>query len=449
MNKTYRTNCIAVIFSLIASVCPVDGQAKQRGETFPDGSMMGRWFNAPANANDALAGRAQYVITQHGVRDDSCTVQTEAIQRVIDMAAQRGGGVVVVPKGVFLSGSLFFRPGTALHLVEGAVLKGSDDISHFKIIDTRLEGRCIKYFAALVNAIGVDGFSITGSGTINGNGLRYWRSFWLRREVNPQCTNLEEMRPRLVYIAQSKDVRLDGVRLINSPFWTCHLYLCERARLTNLFIFAPGHPVKAPSSDAVDVDVCRDVLIERCRISVNDDAIALKGGKGPDAWQLPGNGANERVVIRHCDFDFCHSALTVGSESLLSRNIVMDHCTVKGAQRLLWLKMRPDTEQKYELIRVSNVQGNVGTMLYVKPWTQFFDLKGGKGFLKSEAHDIVMSNISLKCRKAIDIEPAADQFSISRFTFKNISVQATDSAWHCDAIDKVEVKDVEVNGMRM
>lgn len=84
------------------------------------------------------------------------------------------------------------------------MLKGSDDISHFDVIDTRLEGQNLKYFAALVNAIGVDGFTLSGEGKINGNGLRFWKSFWLRRQVNPQCTNLEELRPRLVYIADSK-----------------------------------------------------------------------------------------------------------------------------------------------------------------------------------------------------------------------------------------------------
>lgn len=99
-----------------------------------------------------------------------------------------------------------------------------------------MEGQNLKYFAALVNAIGVDGFTISGEGRINGNGLRYWKSFSLRRQVNPKCTNLEELRPRLVHIADSKDVQLSGVRLENSPFWTTHLYRCENVKLLNLHI---------------------------------------------------------------------------------------------------------------------------------------------------------------------------------------------------------------------
>lgn len=192
-------------------------------EKFPDGTPIPDWFYQYDAVDVAKLGQT-YRITDYGVVDnDSNLVQTEAIQAVIDKASAQGGGVIVIPRGTFLSGSLFFKPGTHLHLEEGGVLKGSDDISNFAIVDTRIEGQSLKYFAALVNADGVDGFTITGKGTINGNGLRYWKSFWLRRKVIPKCTNMDELRPRLVYISNCKDVQLEGVSLINSPFWTTHL----------------------------------------------------------------------------------------------------------------------------------------------------------------------------------------------------------------------------------
>lgn len=231
-------------------------------ERFPDGTPIPDWFADSRVVPVEELGRI-YRITDYGVLNDSTLLQTEQIQAVIDKAAQEGGGVICIPQGTFLSGSLFFKPHTHLYLEKGAVLKGSDDISHFDVIDTRLEGQNLKYFAALVNAIGVDGFTLSGEGKINGNGLRFWKSFWLRRQVNPQCTNLEELRPRLVYIADSKDVQLSGVRLENSPFWTTHLYRCENVKLLNLSIFAPRSPVKAPSSDAIDIDVCKNVLVKR------------------------------------------------------------------------------------------------------------------------------------------------------------------------------------------
>lgn len=222
-------------------------------EKFPDGTPVSDWFKDSKIVDINTLGK-KYILTDYGVINDSTLLQTEKIQSAIDAAAQNGGGVIVIPKGTYLSGALFFKPKTHLHLEEGAVLKGSDDISNFPIIDTRMEGQSLKYFAALVNADKVDGFTLSGKGTIDGNGLRYWKSFWLRRKVNPQCTNMDELRPRLVHISHSNNVQLSGVRLINSPFWTTHLYKCNHIKILNLYIFSPERPVKAPSTDAIDID---------------------------------------------------------------------------------------------------------------------------------------------------------------------------------------------------
>lgn len=421
---------------IMASVClRLYGQA-----AFPDGTPIGEWFSE----NNFIEPGKCYVITDYGVLDDSLEVQTAAIQRVIDMVSENGGGTVVIPAGTFLSGSLFFRPGTRLMLEEGAVLKGSDDISDFAIIDTRMEGRCLKYFAGLVNAEGVDEFSITGKGTINGNGLRFWKSFWLRRQVNPECTNLEELRPRLVYIAGCRNVHIEGIRLENSPFWTTHLYRCEKVRIWNVDIYAPSEPVKAPSSDAIDIDVCADVHIRGCNISVNDDAIALKGGKGPWADKDPGNGPNMRVIIEDCHFGYCHSALTCGSESVHNRNIIFRNSQVDDAERLLWLKMRPDTPQNYEYILVDGITGKAGSFLYVKPWTQFFDLGDRKDIPMSYSSDVTMRNIRMSCRVFFDVKPAPEQYRLEDFVFENLVISAEDTTCDRTLVDGFVWKNVSV-----
>lgn len=437
---TINLRFIALLFmASAASVCVIAAKDK-----FPDGTPVPEWFSQTDVVNVADLGR-QYRITDYEVANDSTVVQTEKIQKVIDAAAENGGGVVVIPRGTFLSGSLFFKPKTHLHLEEGAVLKGSDDISNFKIIETRLEGQSLKYFAALVNAVRVDGFTITGKGTINGNGHRYWRSFWLRRQVNRQCTNLEELRPRLVYIAECRDIQLSGVSLINSPFWTTHLYKVENAKLLNLNIFAPASPVKAPSSDAVDMDVCRNILIKGCKVSVNDDAMVFKGGKGPGAENDERNGMNEYIIVEDCDFGFCHSAMTLGSESLHTRNVIFRNSTVDGVTRVLWLKMRPDTKQLYEHITVSGITGSAKAFLYIKPWTQFFDLKGGKSFLKSCGQNLTMKDCAVKCGIAFDIERADDQFELKDFTFKDIKLTAEKTGILREAVKNCKVKNVVIN----
>ena len=419
-------------------------------EIFPDGTPIPEWFREHRVVSVKELGK-QYCITNYGVQNDSTILQTERIQAVIDKAAQDGGGVICIPKGTFLSGSLFFRPRTHLYLEKGATLKGSDDISHFDVIDTRLEGQNLTYCAALVNVIGVDGFTLSGEGKINGNGLRFWKSFWLRRQVNPQCTNLEELRPRLVYIADSKNVQLSGVRLENSPFWTTHLYRCENVKLLNLSIFAPHSPVKAPSSDAIDIDVCKNVLVKGCYMSVNDDAIALKGGKGPWADQdKVNNGSNLNIIIEDCVWGFCHSALTCGSESIHNRNILVRRCRVEHAQRLLWLKMRPDTPQNYEYIQLEDITGSAINFLFAQPWTQFFDLKDRKDVPYSYSSHVTMRNIQLDCDVLFAVKKDETQYKLSDFLFENLKITARKSGEICkDYIHNLQIRNVTVNGVHL
>lgn len=412
-------------------------------ENFPDGTLIPDWFRQNEIVNIETLGK-KYNIAEYGVRNDSALLQTEKIQSVIDRAASDGGGVVIIPKGTYLSGALFFKPKTHLYLEKGAVLKGSDDISNFPIVDTRIEGQSLKYFAALINADGVDGFTISGKGTINGNGTRYWKSFWLRRKVIPKCTNMDELRPRLVYISHCNDVQLSGVNLINSPFWTTHLYRCNNVKLLNLHIFAPSAPVKAPSSDGIDIDVCSNVLVKNCYLSVNDDAIALKGGKGPWADTDPNNGSNTNIIIEDCTYGFCHSGLTCGSESIHNRNIIMRRCKISNATRLLWLKMRPDTPQRYEYILVEDITGDAKSFLLVKPWNQFADLKGRKDIPMSYSDHVTMRNIDLECDIFFNVAKS-DQYQLTNFTFENLNIRARQGECNKELIRPFIWKDVKIN----
>lgn len=396
------------------------------GETFPDGKPISDWFKQVEPVDVASLGK-RYVITDYGVKRDSTILQTEAIQAVINRAAAEGGGVVVVPRGVYLSSSIFFLKGTHLHLEEGAVLKGSDDISHFPVVRTRIEGRTINYFPALVNADGLDGFTITGQGTLDGNGLRFWKSFWLRRAVNPKCTNIEELRPRLVYLSNCTNARLDSITVKNSPFWSTHYYKCSFLKLTNLRIVSPYKPVKSPSTDAIDLDVCHDVLIKNCYLSVNDDAIALKGGKGPWADKDPDNGGNYDIIIEDCTYGFCHSTLTCGSECLHARNIIQRRCTVHEARLLLNLKMRPDTPQIYEHILVTDIKGDAKRLLHIAPWRQFFDLQGREDIPISYAHDITIRNLDMDCEVFFAAQ-RSEHYVLKNFSFENLDIRASKNA---------------------
>ncbi len=436
---------LLVVLSVVLSNSSVEG--KNLNECFPDGRPMSQWFLDKTKIPLEKLGR-QFVITSFGAVNDSTILQTESIQRAINEAAAQGGGVVVIPKGIFLSGALFFKPKTHLYVSEGAVLKGSDDIANYPKIPSRMEGQSLDYFAALVNAYGVDGFTITGKGTIDGNGQKYWESFWERRRQNKNCTNLEVSRPRLLFIWNCKNVQVQDVKLHNSGFWTSHYYQCKNVKILDLHIFSPHTVLKAPSTDAIDLDACTDVLVSGCYLSVNDDAIALKGGKGPFADQDPNNGENTNILIENCEFGFCHSALTCGSEAIHNKNILMRNCHINDAMRVLWLKMRPDTPQKYEFVSVENITGQAFSLLYVKPWTQFFDLQGRKDVPLSFCENISMKHIDLKCEVFFDVA-IGESNRLKDFTCEDLSIVAKNGSFDHSMIQGIQIKNVFVNKKKM
>lgn len=428
-------------FLIVATCCSLQLFSQEK---FPDGKIIPDWFYKNEKTDINGLGK-NFLITDYGVVNDSTLLQTEQIQAVIDLASDNGGGVIVIPEGTYLSGALFFKPGTHLHLEEKAVLKGSDDISNFPVIETRMEGQNLKYFSALINVDKVDGFTLSGNGKVDGNGERYWKSFWLRRRVIPKCTNMDELRPRLLHISHSNNVQVSDVRLVNSPFWTTHIYKCDSVKLLNLHIFSPSFPIKAPSTDAIDIDACKNVLVKGCYMSVNDDAIALKGGKGPWADQDPDNGGNCDIIIEDCTFGFCHGVLTCGSESIYNHNIILRRCNLDQAKRLLWLKMRPDTPQQYKYILVEDIKGNVRNCIFIAPWTQFYDLKDRKDMPVSYSSYITMRNIHLDCDSFFAVEKSK-QYKLSNFCFDNLTITAKkDVKIDENIIDALVMRKVEIN----
>ena len=414
-----------------------------KNDFFPDGTPIADWFyETTVPALEELG--TPYVLTDYNILDDG-NIYTKEIQKLIDTIHENGGGVLVVPKGTYRTGSLYFKQGVQLYISEGGILLGSDDINDYDIKETRIEGETCLYFTALINADGIDGFTICGPGTIDGNGLKSWKAFWQRRTWNPKCTNKDEQRPRLIYISNCKNVLLADLHLQNAHFWTTHVYKSHHVKYLNCTITSPAAPVKAPSTDAIDLDVCSDVLVKNCYLEVNDDSVVLKGGKGPWADTAEENGSNERILIEDCEYGFCHGCLTCGSESVHNRNIIMRRIKVHTGNNLLWLKMRPDTPQHYEYILVEDVEGKITNFININPWTQFFDLKGREDIPLSYADHITMRNCCCECDIFFCVKKEESQYKLSEFLFENLDIRAKEECLDRSAMAGWEMKNVRLD----
>ena len=412
-------------------------------EFFPDGiTPVDDWFYNYDIPKLCDLG-TQYKITDYGAMDDG-KIHTAEIQAAIDHAYENGGGVVVVPRGTYISGSLFFKAGVNLYLEEGATLFGSDDISDYKLCDTRLGGKSLYYFAALINADHNDGFTLCGKGCVDGNGERAWKAFWLRMKWNKNLAGVDEQRARLLYVSNSSNVTIAEATLKNSQFWSTHIYKCDHVRYLGCTIQAPHGTLRAPCSDAIDIDACHDVLIKGCRLDVNDDSVVLKGGKGDEELEISGNGDNQRIIVEDCSYGYCHGVLTFGSESMYDKNIIIRRCNVEETIYMLWFKLRTDTRQHYEYVRMEDVHCEKARS-FLK-LGKFGD--EGKLGLDSMVNHVTMKNCSCNCSIFYDVTLEEDT-QAHDFTLENITVNCNESRFDRELVKNTVISNVVVNGAEL
>jgi alpha-L-rhamnosidase len=387
------------------------------------------------------------VITDHGAKGDGQTLNTKAIQSAIDECAKDGGGVIVVPRGVFITGSIFLKPGVNLLVEKDGVLKGSGDTKDYPKMKTRIEGHFEEWLPALVNADKCDHLRISGPGTLDGNGAPFWKAFGDQRKVDPKAKNLDVPRPRLALIQNSDDVQISGVVFKDSSLWNLHLYRCKNVVVEkSRFEVPPG--AKCPSTDGTDIDSCQNVTVRDCVYSVDDDCVCLKGSKGPFALQDKDSLPVEHIVVTGCTFERGHGVVTLGSEATVIRDVVVENCRVTGKIPLVRIKVRPDTPQHYEDIHYRNITlAGGGAIIECRPWAQYFDLRGQPP-PQSVVKNVTVSDIKGSFGSFGEIVGNAET-TISDITLENIDVTLKDAHLKLSGVKNITTKNVKVNGEAM
>ncbi|MFD1788340.1 glycoside hydrolase family 28 protein [Sphingomonas floccifaciens] len=296
-------------------------------------------------------------IRSHGAIGDGRTVNTRAIQAAIDACARAGGGMIAVPAGVFVSGSIILKPGVGLELRKDGVLKGSPSLADYPIVMRRfVEAYPEPLRLALVNATGNHGLRIVGPGTLDGNGDPFWRMFFDKPPETLNGNKVVYAFPQLCSIEDCNDVLVSGVTFKDPAFWNLHLYRCRRGAIEDCRFVVP-HVIRAPSSDGVDLDSCQDMVVRRCHFSVDDDCIALKGTQGAGAAAYAEAPPVERIHIHDCVFEHGLGCVTYGSNATVVRDVRVERITNIGDIPTIRFKVRPDTPgQVYEKLRVKGVR---------------------------------------------------------------------------------------------
>ena len=189
-----------------------------------------------------------------GAKSDSVTLNTQIIQSAIDQLYSEGGGTVVIPTGMFLTGTLYLKDNVELNLEQGSILYGSTNPIDYPENELKVKSGTGK---ALIYANGQRNISVTGKGTINGQGNA---PVWL---LGDNASG----RPKIIYFVDCRNVMVDGITLTNSAFWVSDYLACDYVVINGVKIYSYGNH----NNDGIDID-SKNVVVSNCIIESDDDA---------------------------------------------------------------------------------------------------------------------------------------------------------------------------------
>lgn len=335
-------------------------------------------------------------IEKYGARGDGLTSNTDAIRRAVEACHAAGGGTVFIPRGLWLTGPVVLKSNVNLHVSTGAVLQFTDRTEEYPMVKTNWEGLEAIRAQSPLYAADVENIAITGGGVIDGAGDA-WRPVKKSKLTPPEWEHLvksggvlneagntwyptaralkgslvkrpgviaegydiakaeeirEFLRPNLLSIVRSKRVLLEGVTFQNSPAWCLHPLLTQHLTLRSLTV---RNPWNAQNGDGVDIESCRNVLVDQCTFDVGDDGICIKSGRDEEGRKR--GVPTEDVIVQHSTVFHGHGGFVIGSEmSGGARNIFVSDCNFLGTDVGLRFKTTRGRGGIVEKIYVDNIR---------------------------------------------------------------------------------------------
>ena len=311
-----------------------------------------------------------FSIVRYGAVADGVTLNTKSINAAVEACSKKGGGVVLIPPGMWLTGPVVLKSNVNLHLQRSAVLQFTDDFDQYPLVEANWEGVPQMRNQSPLSANGANSIAVTGSGIIDGGGDAWrmvkkdkltesaWKKLvgsggvlsedkktWYPSDKSLKGAGLKSpgvisaektpaffteikdfLRPNLLVFENCKKVLLEGVTFQNSPAWCLHPLMSEDITINNLQVKNPWY---AQNGDGLDLESCKNVVIKNSVFDVGDDGICIKSGR--DAEGRKRAMPTENVLIQNCTVYHAHGGFVVGSEmSGGARNIYVNDCTFIG-----------------------------------------------------------------------------------------------------------------------
>lgn len=438
-------------------------------------------------------------ITEFGATGDGIFKNTEAIAKALNHVSEKGGGKVIIPSGIWLTGPITLKSNVNLWLANGAVLLFSRDFNDYPLQKVSFEGLSSYRCVSPINALGAVNIAITGDGIIDGSGDA-WRPVKKMKMTDNQWNNIvrsggvlskdgkmwfpsagarkgnevistinfqvdennkelkeikDFLRPVMVNLIECKQVLLDGPTFQNSPAWNLHPLMCEDVIIRNLSIRNPWY---SQNGDGLDLESCKNALVYNNTFDVGDDAICLKSGKDKDGRDR--NLPTENVIIKNNVVYHAHGGFVVGSEmSGGVKNVHVSNCSFIGTDIGLRFKSTRGRGGVVENIYISNINMTnivteaIGFNLFYGGTTPNFEENDKKAALKEDQHhiteetpsfrDIFMENIHVAGAQKAAFFMGLPEMNLKNIQLKNSVLKADQGIEIIDA-DGMQFSNVKI-----
>lgn len=339
-------------------------------------------------------------IVRYGAKADGVTLNTSAITQAIDLANGAGGGTVLIPNGLWLTGPIKLKNNVNLHIEKGAVLQFSNNRDDYPIVETTWEGQKSYRCQAPIWAVGLENIAITGQGIVDGSGevwkfvkknkltttqwrkllesggvigkkedtwfpteqsrygnedVKEWANLWAEGKTLADYETVRDfLRPNMVSITECENVLLEGVTFQNSPAWTLHPLLTNHITIRNVNV---RNPWFGQNNDALDLESCQYGVVDGCTFDTGDDAITIKSGRDEQGRKRGVPTAN--IVVKNTTVFHGHGGFVIGSEmSGGVNNLFVNNCSFLGTDIGLRFKTKRDRGGVVENVYISDITMN-------------------------------------------------------------------------------------------
>ncbi len=334
-------------------------------------------------------------IVSYGAKNDGVTVNTAAINTAVSECVKNGGGTVLIPPGLWITGPIVLQSNVELHAAKGALVSFTPDRTQYPLVEASYEGVNAARCQSPLSATNAENIAITGSGIFNGSG-NVWRpvkkdklteSEWkkliasggvlnenktgwypsagalkgsLTSDIGKlssgrQLKDFEEirdfLRPNMLRITNCSNILLEGITFENSPAWTMHLAVSRQITIKKVTVRNPSY---GQNTDALDLESCANILLDGCSFDAGDDGICIKSGRDEEGRKrgIP----TENMIARNCTVYHAHGGFVIGSEmSGGARNLFVSNCTFIGTDIGLRFKTVRGRGGMVEKIYASNI----------------------------------------------------------------------------------------------